>query len=80
MLSTLLASAAVLPCPTINSMALNFFMICSGVCRFFFISSLPTLRVADSHNIWFLFRGALQQLAVEKNQSRQWAVKRLGTT
>ena len=59
-------------------MALNFFMICSGVCRFFFISSLATLRVADSHNIWFLFRGALhyhrwkRELGMlELNQAKQ---------
>ncbi len=76
MLSTLLASAAVLPCPTINSMALNFFMICSGVCRFFFISSLPTLRVADSHNIWFLFRGALQDEVGEEAQGQCRALGR----
>ena len=44
-------------------MALIFFMICSGVCRFFFISSLATLRVADSHNIWYQFWGALQYRA-----------------
>ena len=59
MLSTLLASATVLPCPTITSMALTFFMICSGVCLFFFISCMATRRVAYSHNTWYHFWGPL---------------------
>ena len=64
--STLLASATVLPRPVIASIARNFFMICSGVCRVFFILSLATLRVADSHNTWFGFWGALHGVLSNK--------------